>query len=106
MVESTKYFPESNIENYVFVSIKYFDFLIMNEITISSTEAARVIAFQKINEDKSIEESYKLSQLGNLMSKSHASLRSLYECSHPQVDALVKATLECGALGARLTGAG
>lgn len=69
-------------------------------------EAARVIAFRAVNEDKSIEENDKFRQLGSLMSESHSSLSKLYECSHPQVDALVKAALDCGALGARLTGAG
>ncbi|XP_033223885.1 N-acetylgalactosamine kinase isoform X1 [Belonocnema kinseyi] len=69
-------------------------------------EAARVIAFREVNEDTSIEENDKFRQLGSLMSESHSSLSKLYECSHPQVDALVNAALDCGALGARLTGAG
>lgn len=46
-----------------------------------------------------------LEALGNLMLASHASLRDLYECSHPQLDRLVE--LSSGlAYGARLTGAG
>ncbi|XP_051172246.1 N-acetylgalactosamine kinase [Leptopilina boulardi] len=69
-------------------------------------EALRVMTFQRINEDKTIKEDVKLQQLGNLMSKSHFSLCKLYECSHPQVDALVNSALDSGALGARLTGAG
>ncbi|KAK3918688.1 N-acetylgalactosamine kinase [Frankliniella fusca] len=44
--------------------------------------------------------------LGHLMNLSHDSLRDLYECSHPQLDKLVSAARESGALGARLTGAG
>lgn len=63
-------------------------------------------AFQKINEDKNIEENDKLRQLGSLMSKSHSSLCKLYECSHLQVDALVNLAIDSRALGARLTGAG
>jgi galactokinase len=43
---------------------------------------------------------------GRLMNLSHASLRDDFEVSHPQVDALVSAFLEAGALGARVTGAG
>lgn len=48
----------------------------------------------------------KLQHLGSLLSKSHASLHKLYECSHPSVDALVERAVRCGAFGARLTGAG
>ncbi|CAG2059610.1 unnamed protein product, partial [Timema podura] len=46
-----------------------------------------------------------LKQLGKLMTKSHESLKTLYECSHPELDKLVE--LSNGiALGCRLTGAG
>lgn len=47
-----------------------------------------------------------LRYLGQLMTESHRSLRDLYECSHQQLDLLVGAAESCGALGARLTGAG
>ncbi|XP_011873350.1 PREDICTED: N-acetylgalactosamine kinase isoform X2 [Vollenhovia emeryi] len=69
-------------------------------------EAGRVLAFRRINEEGSIMEHEKLQHLGSLMSKSHASLHKLYECSHPSVDALVERAMLCGAFGARLTGAG
>ncbi|XP_012279554.1 N-acetylgalactosamine kinase isoform X2 [Orussus abietinus] len=69
-------------------------------------QANRVQAFRRVNEDATMNEQDKLCQLGSLMSKSHASLHQLYECSNPSVDALVEAALQCGALGARLTGAG
>nr|CAD7570507.1 unnamed protein product [Timema californicum] len=46
-----------------------------------------------------------LKQLGKLMSKSHESLKTLYECSHPELDRLV-ALSDGIALGCRLTGAG
>ncbi|KAL6261505.1 hypothetical protein P5V15_006593 [Pogonomyrmex californicus] len=69
-------------------------------------EAGRVLTFRRINEEGSIMEHEKLQHLGNLMSKSHASLHKLYECSHPSVDALVERAVLCGAFGARLTGAG
>jgi galactokinase len=45
-------------------------------------------------------------RVGQLMSASHASLREDYEVSTPELDALVAALDEAGALGARLTGAG
>jgi galactokinase len=44
--------------------------------------------------------------VGELMSASHGSLRDDYEVSTPELDALVAALDEAGALGARLTGAG
>lgn len=69
-------------------------------------EASRVLAFRRINEESDIIELEKLQHLGNLMSKSHASLHKLYECSHPSVDSLVDRAMRCGAYGARLTGAG
>ncbi|XP_015602041.1 N-acetylgalactosamine kinase isoform X2 [Cephus cinctus] len=69
-------------------------------------EAARVQVFRDTCEEKKGNETEKLRCLGSLMSKSHASLRQLYECSHPNVDALVDDAVSCGALGARLTGAG
>ena len=44
--------------------------------------------------------------LGALMDESHRSQRELFEVSVPEVDALVAAAKEAGALGARLTGGG
>ncbi len=44
--------------------------------------------------------------MGQLMSKSHESLRADFEVSAPPLDELVAVALEGGALGARLTGAG
>jgi galactokinase len=43
---------------------------------------------------------------GALMDASHASCRDEYDISCPEVEALVAAAKECGALGARVTGAG
>jgi galactokinase len=47
-----------------------------------------------------------LEQLGPLFAASHASLRDDYRVSTPELDALVEALVDSGALGARLTGAG
>ncbi len=48
-----------------------------------------------------------LAALGELVTATHASLRSLYEVSLPELDLLVEGALEWpGVLGARLTGAG
>lgn len=44
-------------------------------------------------------------KLSQLMKQSHESLKTLYECSHPDLDRLVQISEECG-IGARLTGAG
>jgi galactokinase len=64
------------------------------------TENARVLAFAealRIGDDAA---------LGPLMLASHASLRDDFEVSTPELDVLVDALVEAGALGARLTGAG
>jgi galactokinase len=47
-----------------------------------------------------------LATLGPLLVESHRSLRDDYEVSTPELDALVEALLDAGAIGARLTGAG
>ncbi|XP_048515216.1 N-acetylgalactosamine kinase isoform X1 [Athalia rosae] len=76
-------------------------------------EAARVVKFREINEadrktgsDEKMEEDERLGQLGRLMTESHVSLDQLYECSHPELNRVVEDAMDCGALGARLTGAG
>lgn len=46
-----------------------------------------------------------IDQLSELMSKSHHSLKTLYECSHPNLDKIVDISHDFG-VGARLTGAG
>ncbi|XP_058793049.1 N-acetylgalactosamine kinase [Phymastichus coffea] len=69
-------------------------------------EASRVGEFREVCECKDLAASDRLRQLGHLMSASHSSLQSLYECSHPRIDDLVRVAMESGALGARLTGAG
>ena len=47
-----------------------------------------------------------MAAVGRLLSASHASLRDDFEVSTPELDALVDALEQSGALGARLTGAG
>jgi galactokinase len=44
--------------------------------------------------------------LGALMTASHMSMRDDFEMSVPPIDALVDDAVECGAIGARLTGGG
>ena len=45
-------------------------------------------------------------RLGRLLAASHASLRDDYEVSSRELDVAVDGALECGAVGARMTGAG
>ena len=45
-----------------------------------------------------------LTSLGQLLSASHTSCRDLFECSCPELDDTVAASLKAGALGSRLTG--
>lgn len=47
-----------------------------------------------------------LTRFGELLCESHGSLRDDFGVSTPELDALVQALVEAGALGARLTGAG
>ncbi|XP_050040105.1 N-acetylgalactosamine kinase [Dermacentor andersoni] len=71
-------------------------------------EASRVWQFKDVCEGshQSLSQSEQLSKLGQLMNESHTSCRDLYECSHPDLDLLVEISLQAGALGSRLTGAG
>jgi len=58
--------------------------------------------------EKAVEalEAGNMQAFGNLMIKSHESLRDDYGVSCPELDALVNIALENGAIGSRLTGAG
>lgn len=69
-------------------------------------EARRVYQFKETCSNLSLSNKDKLIRLGDLMNESHASCRDLYECSCPELDSLVEASLSSGALGCRLTGAG
>jgi galactokinase len=64
------------------------------------TENSRVLDAVRLLEAGDLE------ALGQLMISSHASLRDDYRVSTPELDTLVEALVEAGALGARLTGAG
>lgn len=66
------------------------------------SEAQRVLDFKALCSASSSH----LSDLGELMTDSHASCRDLYECSVKELDELVDTSLKMGAYGARLTGAG
>lgn len=69
------------------------------------SEAKRVYAF-KDTVSSNLSEEEVLKKLGDLMNESHYSCSVLYECSCPELEELVKACRDNGALGARLTGAG
>ena len=45
-------------------------------------------------------------ELGALMNQSHESLRELYDCSCPELNAVIDTARRSGSLGSRLTGAG
>lgn len=71
-------------------------------------EAARVQEFRRVAAAGPADDvdGPRLDRLGALMRASHESCRALYECSHPELDALVATCEAAGAKGARLTGAG
>lgn len=86
-----------------FVLIEY-----RRSIIIHFVEIIRVQNFVRLcKEVKSGTESREaaLWKIGSLMKQSHESLRINYECSHDDLDAIVKIA-EKHTLGARLTGAG
>lgn len=67
------------------------------------SEAQRVFDF---NNACAAMSTLRLSALGRLMDASHASCRDLYDCSCDDLERLVRAVKEAGAIGCRLTGAG
>lgn len=64
-------------------------------------EAERVEKFKSICDTTT-----DIGLLGQLMTQSHYSLKDKFGCSHPALDRLVSISLDAGALGSRLTGAG
>lgn len=75
------------------------------------TEAARVLQFLTVLEDKSqhpaSDDTSEYNQkLGDLMNATQDSCRDLYECSSPEIDEICKIAREAGSYGSRLTGAG
>ena len=69
------------------------------------SEAARVYQFREECET-SRDPANSLARLGSLMTESHSSCSNMYQCSSIGLDTLVSLSLQFGALGARLTGAG
>jgi N-acetylgalactosamine kinase len=69
-------------------------------------ESIRVEKFRHIaNTSDDDDEDDTIDQLSELMSQSHHSLNTLYECSHENLNKLVAISKDFG-VGARLTGAG
>ena len=64
------------------------------------TEHARVIAAKAALDQRN------LSGFGKLMIESHASMRDDFDITTPAIDQLVDVSVECGAIGARMTGGG
>ncbi|KAK7492529.1 hypothetical protein BaRGS_00016195 [Batillaria attramentaria] len=78
-------------------------FKLFQRATHVYSEANRVMQFKMVCEERRPDA---LEQLGRLMDASHASCRDMYECSHPDLDKLVKLCRDAGARGSRMTGAG
>jgi len=67
------------------------------------SEADRVSTMCKLCSDESKD---KFERIGRVMTASHRSCKTLYNCSSPELDELVQLAISNGAYGARLTGAG
>jgi galactokinase len=83
----------------------------LRDATLNSAESdpiARhvVTENQRVLETARALEEADLTALGDLFAASHASLRDDFRVSTPELDALVEALLQAGAVGARLTGGG
>lgn len=63
-------------------------------------ESLRVLQFKKVAESDGC-----ISTLSKLMRESHRSLDKQYECSHPNVNEMIKISDSLG-IGSRITGAG
>lgn len=84
----------------------FHDFFIIKFLNFQFSESIRVERFRDIaNAADEDDEEDAIEQLSELMTKSHYSLKTLYECSHPNLDELVELSKDFG-VGARLTGAG
>ena len=70
------------------------------------SEKQRVLDFASVTRNSELKSQEKLHTLATLMDASQTSCRDLYECSSPELDALVACAKSAGALGSRLTGAG
>lgn len=70
-------------------------------------EAGRVFQFIDLSQGiLSSQNEDLLNALGQVMNASQASCRDLFDCSCPELDLLTSLSLEAGAHGSRLTGAG
>ena len=70
------------------------------------SEAARVYQYKEECEAGTEDPASSLARLGDLMTESHRSCSTMYQCSSTGLDSLVRLSTQWGALGARLTGAG
>ena len=69
-------------------------------------EAGRVLKFRDTLTTSGKLDEEKLLYLGDLMNKTQASCRDVYECSCPEIDDICSIAHNAGAYGTRLTGAG
>jgi galactokinase len=65
-----------------------------------------VTEIERVRRAAALLESGRADELGPLLAASHASLRDDYRVSSPELDAVVEAAEDAGALGARMTGGG
>lgn len=68
------------------------------------SEALRVLKFRDACLAGDENSTTLIQDLGKLMNESQSSCAELYECTCPEIDELVKLSLEAGAFGSRVTG--
>ena len=89
------------------IDIPIFDILLVKENNTIEKRAKHVV-FENdrvINAKKNLIEN-NINEFGNLMNESHESYSKDFEASTLDVDLIIQRSVECGALGARLTGGG
>ncbi|WWD19422.1 galactokinase [Kwoniella shandongensis] len=91
-----------------FIPIRAERFHLLKRVQHTLEESLRVCRFKALCESLSSESSSEavVSELGQLVTESHHSLKDLYEATVPEVDDLQALCMESGSLGSRQTGGG
>ncbi|MFW9903694.1 MAG: galactokinase family protein [Candidatus Thorarchaeota archaeon] len=112
--------PLKTVQESIFHGLRILKYPNLNELNLRTIEKANLTNNQKTklkgvicvrnNTKEALDELNKKKQdldyIGTLLSKQQSYLKSNYGVSHPTLDKMCKISEKCGALGAKLTGAG